>query len=291
MVVGKDILLVVISIFLIIFLVSSSILFTANTFLYPAIYQKVLEKNGVYGYVENSTEQVPGGQFIETSNGSMKPIVDGLLVNLLSYLRGDSKELNLNLSINGDELRAFFVKQTEDFPICAQGQNAYEGEEVICRPSNQTPNEFMEDVLKRKNMTLPQGGNVDLKEVYGLKDEDLKRAKSFIWYYQMVLYGFVIFSLLLIGLIFLVTKDLKMGMRWTGVNSAIVGMIIVIVSFSATNFIPTFNIDLQIIQNVINDVIQILLFREKTQGIVFAVVGVGLFGASFFIGQEDKKKK
>lgn len=285
---GKNMLLVVVSIFLVLALVFSSVLLTTHIFLYPDVYMKTLEKSGVYNFINNSTSQIPGGEFIEIPNGSIKSLTDGLLENTLSYFRGDSKELNLTLDVNKNKLKSFFESKVSQIQTCNNGQNPFNGSEVVCKPAGKSLSEFTDEVLAKKNITISETGKVDLKKVYGLKDDDLERLKSFVHIYQLALYGFIVLCLVLLGLIFFISKDTKIALRWTGIDLAIAGLISVAVSYLTINFMPNINIDLEIVKNMISDLTSTIISREQLYGFSLLGIGIVVFGVSFFV--KNKKK-
>src|SRR3989344_4714638 len=97
--VGKKILLVFLSLLLVVVLLLSSSLWTANKLLYPEVYIESFEENNVYVYFDNLTSEIPGGELIILPEEGLKPVVDNSLINFLSYMRGDTEELELKLDL------------------------------------------------------------------------------------------------------------------------------------------------------------------------------------------------
>ncbi|MBU2616997.1 MAG: hypothetical protein KKB79_03400, partial [Nanoarchaeota archaeon] len=101
----KGILWTFLGFLLVVSLLVSVTLLTANTLLYPDIYVKAIdESGGASGVLADATEGIDEGEFVNTSNEEFDAEVEKLITNFLSYLRGETNELDLAMNIDSDAL-------------------------------------------------------------------------------------------------------------------------------------------------------------------------------------------
>ncbi|MDP3987128.1 MAG: hypothetical protein Q8P81_02785 [Nanoarchaeota archaeon] len=280
----RNILLVVLSFFLIILLFISATLLTANSLLYPDVYVEALKESGAYGFLSNATEEVQGGSFIEVPEGGLDVAVEDLLTNFLSYLRGDSEELNLTIGIDGNELRSFFEEQAEKVPVCNSGEEPYSGEgDSLCRPSDTNVSEFLDEALLRGNITLPEGGRVDLAEVYGFNNSEMLQVREHIQTYNTVTYIFFFLDIVLIILIFVVSKSMKKGVMVSGINLILAGTGILVASVIVASFVNIPNIEFALVSNIFLIVKDFIISKQNFYGILLLAVGGVLTVSSIFV--------
>jgi len=291
---GKNILLVVMGILLVLAVFVSSTLLTANTLLYPEVYIESLEDNRVYEYFDNFTGGVPGGEFVDVPESGIKIVVDGALVNFLSYTRGDSEKLDLTLKIEGSSAKDFLVSQVENFPECDSEKILSEGPEEVCIPAGTDPSEFVDEIFEENNITL-ESTSIDLVEVSGLDVSGVERVRENVELYRMILYAILFFSFALIGLIFFAASDPKVGLMVTGISLFVGGAFVTISSLVTRSFLSSISLGIEILKNVVVSLAETLLSRHMTYGFVLIGLGAVTFGASFFVAKIknslDKPKK
>ncbi len=152
--VGKNILLVFVSFLLVLSIIFLGIFWSLHTFLYPQIYEKALSESGAYNSL-NLTDVV-GGSFIKIPSTGVQGIVNTLLENTLSYMRGDSSNLNLTLEVDTQKLNDFFLKNVQDFRVCNPGEEPFNGTEPVCRPADVNVSKYLDQVLQKKNFTAEE---------------------------------------------------------------------------------------------------------------------------------------
>ena len=191
-----------------------------RTFLYPSVYINSLEQSGVYQYLDENLGNNPGATFIEIPQDGIKLLVDGLVGNLLSYLRSDTDSLNLTVQLDKDKLRGFFLESIQNLSVCSDGVDPFKAEEP-CRPADKTPDEFLDDVIKEKNLTFFEG-DVDLAGVYGLDSLEsqinLENLRGIIALFQKIFWVFTFGILILFFLLFLVERNISKFVRVEGIN-------------------------------------------------------------------------
>ncbi len=286
---GKNFLLVFVSVLLVLSLFSLGILWSFHIFIYPQVYEKALAESGAYNSI-NLTD-VPGGSFIKIPNGGIPALVDGLLENTLSYLRGDSSTLNLTLEVDSGKLNKFFLDSASNFRICSPGENPFNASEPNCRPSDINASDYLNQVLEKKNFTIPDGGKVNLADVFGLKNSDTAKIRNYVVNYQYLMYGIFFLVLIFSVLIFFISDSRT---RWSGIDFFLSGVLVFLISSLISSF--AFNAVLKeigFVQKIAGELIGVFLSRLKTYSFVVGGIGIIGFVLSFFIKKklpEEKKK-
>ena len=290
---GKNVLLSLVSFFLTISIALIITLLGANTLLHPQIYEKTFEENGIYDLFENSTEE--NNEFSEIPEKGIRIVINTLLDNILSYLRGDSNEPNLNLTIDNESLRGFFEDSIEGYSICGKNDEVtYDIENITCRPKNQTVSEFLDNVFEENNLTISEATTVDLKQAFNLEENNLERARFFINVYRWIFYVSLIFSILMTILtFFLAEKSIFSTFKWMGITLFFAG-ISVVISVIILN---------QMLEKIIMEMAQVDIFKGVSEGITskflgrinlysYIITGFGilLFASSFAMPFVFKKK-
>jgi hypothetical protein len=281
----KGLLLISLSSTLILLVFMFGILWSVNSFLYPQIYEKVLNDSGAYNMINVS--QLPGGSFIKIPSGGVEALSNNLLESTLSYLRGDSMTLNLTLEIDNQKLNDFFLSQIEQLPTCTLGENPLSGNDPVCIPPGVNASQYLDSFIKEKNFTIVQGGSVNLADVLGLKDPEIANIKEYVMYYQYVLYGTFLLTVLISIRRFFVSDYRTL---WSGISLIIGGSLVFLLGFLAFPFalsnIPS---EISFVQSVSKDLADYLYMRITNY--TLAAVGVGFIGVilSPFIRRKKKE--
>ena len=278
----KNIFIGVISLFLILSI--SLLIFSGglNALLHPQVYENALKENNFYDTIDFS--KVHGGEFIKMPNG-VEFLVDNLLENFFAYIRGETEEPNLTIQIDGENLRDFFKERMNEFPECGANEDAYDAEgNPKCRPPGKTTDEFLDDFLKSKNVTILGRESVDLSNVYNLQDENISRIRGFVKLFRLAFFGLIFFSAFLTVLIFILSLDsISSGMRTTGINFFIAGISVI----PAGILIPKFltekisSINLPIAAGIAEQVVLGVISRINFYAYVAMGIGAALFAMSF----------
>lgn len=289
---GKNILIAFISCLLIISIVISVTLITTNSLLQPEIYAEVIDETNVSDFIdlENSTSKIPGGEFIEIPEESAEVIAEDLITNFLSYLRGDSEELNLTLQVNNASLREFFLEAVERFPVCFSGENPYKGNgEPVCRPENQSSSEFLDEVLEENNITIKEETSIDLTKVYGLENsEELREVRKYTKNYSLIVYAFLLLNLILAGLIFFIQReDFKKGAMTLGINLTLSGIIVIVLASVLSSLSGNANINSELARKFVASMTNYLISRYNLYGWVTLGIGAITTGSSFLIKKKN----
>lgn len=291
----KNFFLSVISFFLMILILVSIILSGVNTLLYPNIYLNVFEKNNVYDTIISDQNISAVSPFIKIPKEGIRSLVEPLISNFLSYMRGSTDNVSLKVEIDSDAIRQFFEKSAKDFPVCSNGESSYDANgDPVCRPPEKNSTEFLYEVLEKKNVTIIQGGTVDLADVYGLKSEDLSKLRDNIATYRHVYYGILALSIFLILLAILISRNsLSSGFKWVGADLFIPGLFSLVVGFIGfdliVKYLPLQDIGSGLLERLAEDFIAGILSRIKIYGAIVLAAGIGFFAGSFFMKNKEMK--
>lgn len=278
----KNILIGFISIFLILS-VSLLIFFGAlNSLLHPQIYESALKENNFYDTIDLS--KIQGGEFIKLPNG-VEFLVNGLLENFLSYMRGETEEPNLRIQIDTENLRNFFKERLNEIPECSGNETAYdESGNPKCKPSGKTTDEFLDEFLKNKNVTVFEQDSVDLSNVYNLQSEEVSRIRGFVKIFRFAFFGLMFFSAFLIVLIFVLSLDsIHSGIMTTGIDFFIAGISVLPAGFLIPKILTEKlgSVGLPIVADVAENVAVSLVSRMNFYAYVSIGIGAVLFALSF----------
>lgn len=288
---GKKILIIFISILLVLSLIISATLLTTNELLHEDIYLEAINESEISEFIENSTDEIPGGEFIEIPEEEIEKITENFLTNFLSYIRGDSEELNLTIEINSSSLMKFFEEEAEKFPVCLEDEEPYpNGTEPVCRPQNQTTSEFLEEFLEMNNITLSEEESINLAEIYGLEENpEFEEIRSNVSKFKPILFGFLGLVIILSLSIFFISKNYSKGTINIGINFAIAGTIILMLSIIPISFLNSISLEIELIQNFILNIANALLSKYRLYGGIILGVGAITIGIPTFIKIKGKK--
>ena len=229
----KRVVLVVLAILL--FLSSAIFLFSISAYsiLYPDIYVEGLRKAGAFEYIGAGLEQVQGASFIKIPSEGIEAVVTPLLNNFLSYLRGDTDKLVLEVEIDSTKLKNFFLESVNKLPACKPGQSySFEELDKMCKPEGISSETLLDMLFEYKKMNLFASNYTDLAPIYGIEYGSSGRARldeirGYIGYYKIGLMITGLFILVLIlGIYFTSTRDLRKAMRFIGIPLILAGLII-----------------------------------------------------------------
>jgi hypothetical protein len=277
--VWKNVFLVFISIFLVVALIFLGVFSSLHAFLYPQIYEKVLSDNHAYDSINVSGLQ--GGSFIKIPANGISGIVNPLIENTLSYLRGDSPALNLTLQIDTQKLNDFFLQSVNELSPCKVGENPFNGTEPVCRPAEINSSEFLAQVLRARNFTITPDEKVNLANLFGLKKSDTTKVRNYVMDYEYVLYG--LFALV-IALSFLMFFMSETRTRWSGIDFLVAGVAVFVLGYLffplVSSMIPN---EISFVSSVSKELADYLYSRIQIYSLIIAGIGIAGIVVSFFI--------
>lgn len=259
-----------------------------NVMLYPGVYEKAFDKSNVYSILEN---QSIGSniQFINGNEAELKNTIDGLVVNGLSYIRGDSDYLNLTVGIDQNNLRAFFEESIKNLSICSYKQDPY-GDRP-CKPYNMNSSQYLDGLIERRNISLLEEKNINLANLFD-KDNNLSKLRDVVKIYRTLLLSLVILSVIFVIFIFVIKRrELKSAFRWNAavfLASSIVGFFI---NFGKIFVLSNINLpsELSVFRDSIVVVLDSVFGRIFVYSLIALLISIVLFAFSFFVGKKDKK--
>jgi hypothetical protein len=281
---GKKILLVVISIVLVISLFVLGILWSSYTFLYPEVYKETFEKTNFYDSVTLS--QIPGGDFITLPEDGMKGILDNFIESTLSYLRGDSENLNLTFEVDSEKLDDFLLKESQKIRICNVGEESFLGKKPNCRPPELNASEYLEEILEKNSFTVPENKRVNIAGLLGFDVGNISKIRNYTISYKYLLYGLGIFILVLSLFLFFISETKT---RWAGIDFLISGALVFSIGFLAFPLIiQSLSSGIGFIESASKNFLEILYSRLTIYSIAIGGIGIVGIALSFFINKKTK---
>lgn len=277
----------IISIASIILIILISMSLTLNSFLYPQIYFKAFEVSGLYESIESNLQNAQDATFIKIPEEGPRPLVESLLSNLLSYMRSDTDDLTLEVKIDKDKLRNFFLDSINKTQECKKGQDPF-GENP-CIPKGESPEQFLNEFLKERNFSFFEKDTVDLTTVYGIDPgsqgrKNLDNIRYYIGYYK---YSIVILISLLIiftSLLYLLEKPrTRKFLRVLGIVLIIPSLIILLMITSINNLKLLSNINDPLVTSMISTVKSVLTDKFRIFFYSTLILGLVSIISSFFI--------
>ena len=291
---GKNILLSIISFLLIILISVVVVLASMNMLLYPSVYENALEKSNTYSSLGNIISQNSGAQLAQGKNFQF--MANFVIENFLSYMRGDSENLNLVVTINQTTLNDFLQKDVEKLPSCTAGQNAFSGNIPLCKPANETSSQFSNEVLAKNNATIPKETSVDLTNTLNLKNEDMQKIKGYISMYKWGMYLLSFLTFILIISIFLLSeRKFHSTSKIVGISFFFAGISTIISGFSSGPILNNLmnnlgsGAELDLAKGVVQNVMGSVLSNVNLYGYIITFLGIVLFGFSFIIKKAEDK--
>ncbi len=291
---GKNILLSIISFILIILISVVVVLASMNMLLYPSVYENALEKSNTYGSLGNIINQNSGVQFVQDKNFQF--MANFLVENFLSYIRGDSENLNLIVTINQTTLRNFFQKDMEKLPSCVSGQDSFSGNVPRCKPANETSSVFLNEILAKNNATLPKDTSIDLGKTLNLNNTDIQKIKGYVSTYKWGLYSSAILTFILIFLVFLIAeRKFHPTTKIVGISFFFAGISTIISGFSSGPILNKLmsslgsGAELDLAKGVVQNVMGSVLSTMNLYGYIVTFLGIVFFSFSFAIKKLEEK--
>lgn len=288
--IGRGVSLFLLSILLVLSLFILGIFWSIHAFLYPQIYEKTLNESHAYDLIDVS--QISGGNFIKIPAGGMPVLINGLIENTLSYLRGDTSALNLTVPIDTQKLQDFFLQSVGSFPTCAPGEAPFSGNTPVCKPAGINNTEFLNQVLQASNFSIIQGESVNLATVFGLKKSNTDEIRHYVILYEYASYGLVILVILLFVAMLFISPSRT---RWQGIDFVLSGLILLVAGSLAfpliTSMIPS---EISFLSNISDQLIKFLSSRINDYAFVVIGAGVVAFVVSLFFnkfGQKEQTQK
>lgn len=257
--------------------------------LHPAIYENALRESNFYSTIDLSAVQ--GGEFIKIPDG-VEYLVNGLLENFLSYVRGETDEPNLKIQIDRESVNKFFNEKINEIPQCETGMSEYDSSgNPVCKSAGKTNEQFLNEFLEKKNVTLLAEDSVDLSKVYNLKSEDISRVRGFAGIYKMALYGLIFLTFLFSALIIILFFDsLSSGIRTLGIDFFIGGISVLPATFLMPNILTNAmnSVNVGFVSNIAQQVAASLIFRVNIYAYISIAIGIVFLGISFVFSRVGK---
>ncbi len=286
----KNILVGFISVFLILSVSLLIFLGGLNALLYPQVYENALGENNVYDSI-NITE-IQGADFVKMPDGGTEFLINNLLGNFLSYIRGDAEELSLKIQIDRENLRNFFKDKIGEIPECGENESEYdESGNQICKSKEKTDEQFLDEFLEKKNATIFEQESIDLSSVFSIQNESVSKIREFVKIFRLAFFGLIFLSAFLIVLIFVLSLDsISSGIRTTGIGLFIAGISVLPATFLAPDVLTKAmsQINFPIVAEIAGNVVVSAVSRINLYAYIAMGIGAVLFVLSFALGKIGK---
>lgn len=281
---GRGVTLTSLSILLVLSLFVLGIFWSIHAFLYPQIYEQTLAENNAYSLINIS--QLMGGNFIKLPSGGMPALVNGLLENTLSYMRGDTATLNLTVPIDTQKLTDFFMQSFVGLPDCQPGQDPFKTN-VQCKPTNVNSTQFLQEALQASGVNIIQGESVNLATVFNLKNSNTEEIRHYVILYEDSIYGLAILIAILFIAMFFISPSRT---RWQGISFVLSGALLLVFGYLAfplvTSMMPR---EISFISNISTQLLDFLSSRINLYALVAIGIGIIAFVASFFFRKPESR--
>ncbi len=276
--------LIIVSIVLILSLVFVGVGLNLNNALYSDFYEDVLDEGGVYEYINENIEATgPGSLVLE---GNIEEVVPDLFDSTLTYIRGESEDLELNIDLDNGKIRDLFEKGVVDLRSCNIGEDPFIKGADPCIPPGLDSSQFLDAYLASNDINILDQGSIDLGEEFQLK-EDLEPVRSNVESFNSLLYwGKIIIVVCLLLIIFLKFGDSPYGTRWIGVDLAIAGGLLYAIGSvgnALSNLLPLEVIQIGLLTNIFDLIVNSILEGFRSSGVIVFATGVAVLVISFIV--------
>lgn len=254
--------------------------------LYPQVYQQALEKSNVYQLLENQTLG-NNLQFIKGNQEELKSTINGLLINGLSYIRGETDSPNLTIEVDQKNLRSIFEPSIGNLSVCNYNQDPY-GDKP-CKPQNMGNSQYLDGLIESKNITALKATKVDIASLLD-KDNNLSKLREAVKTYKTLILTLAILSLLMaLFILLLKRKELRSGFRWLATPLLISSLLGLFLNFGKTFLVSTINLpsELSMFRGSIEVVLDSVFGRIFIYSLIILILGIILLVVSFFIEKKN----
>ncbi len=255
-------------------------------FLYSGIYQAVLDKNNVYGLIEQGLSKEGQLDFTNIGEETPKVFTDRMIDNFLSYVRGDSDNPDLTIRLKKEAILNLFTSKIDKIRICNNGEDPFNAN-APCRPYNKNSSEFLNEYLKENNINFLEQDTINLLDILD-PDRNITKLRNIVLIYKKIIYITIFISLLSILLIILFNiKENHKGLRWIGIPFILAGSIAIFSSKFIGEILKE-----TILSNIPNFALFIADFISYYLNLLIYVgAGVITFGVILFIASFLMKAK
>jgi len=284
--------LVLCSIALVVSAMGATILLSGRVLLYPELYQQLFAVYSVYDLVKDQIPQQEGFTIPELEQEQLTGTINTMLGNLLAYVRGETADVDLRLSIDTSSLMTFFEQQAAAVPVCPPDMDPYVDGQPVCRPADMSASVFISSVLKQQGIAIPQSSSVNLADMID-SENNLARVQQMVRLLYNTFYGCVLAVIMLIAAIFLLSSRRTVSFfRWVGASLFLAGLLGIVSGYLAQHvalsFLPA---AAAAYREYIDAVVRFFIQDLNVISALLLIVGVAciLFGIIFRSRQEKKK--
>lgn len=279
----------------ILFLIIAIILVIAvniNSLTHIEFYQDSFNKANFYNNLINqlSENQKENNYFI-FSEDEVKTLVDGTLINLLDYLKGEKSSIDLKIQLNNSKIYESINKEIESLEDCQNGIGPTYNGELICRYADLNSTQFLDKLIKENKISI-SNESFDLVEILKMGPGSngaimIENIREIVSLFKSLLVLFAVIFALIIFFIYLLHKNSSKGFILNlGINLIIVGIILFCLSFYVENIVNKNSLSL----DPLFSSVLIVGLSKILYGILIYSLTIFLVGLFFFITGIIKRK-
>ncbi|HLD39087.1 MAG TPA: hypothetical protein VJB05_02115 [archaeon] len=279
----RSLALVIISVLLIFSLSLITIGISANGLLYPGVYENTFEKNNFYDVIQEKLLQQTGLPQGTITKEEIKSGIATLLSNTFSYLRSETSELNLKISINQNTIRSYLASQMSNLPTCQAGLSLPD-----CKPPGMTTMQLVDYMLSQSSVNLADMSKIDLSQFVPQIKDQLDSMRQIVQLFQKLILALLLLSIILIALLVLLARNHGLA-KWLGINLLVCGVVVVVIgSILSILMEKVINITENQISVVFKDIISAVSGTILLYGALLFIVGL-LFLLYHLLKKKSKK--
>ena len=300
----KNILLLFITVIAIFALVFGIIGYSSEVFVDEETYLDAFEEHNLYGFIES--QPIIEGTTIEDLEGiSVRGIVDDSVVSVLEYIRGDTDEVEVEVSLTSEELLLTLQDEVLDLPECSGDEDMAELFEAISQQDlgaiNCVPGSYSEDELIELVKTeipsdvMEEEITIDLLSELDVSEEDLDELRDMYTLFNTAWLSSLVLGVALLVLLGVVNLNEKSrGLGWIGGVLVGTGLVLVIVATFTTaalsDIVSQDELDEGPAMDILKDVLGEFVYLIGVYGGILLLIGVLAAIGGFVLWRSEMAK-
>jgi hypothetical protein len=270
------------SILLVLSLITALTTTSARIYLSPGIYKETFAKNNLYDSLTQTLSNDDLSQVLPKEE--LEKQGNQLVDSLVGYANSE-KNLDLKITIDNTLIKQTLEKRIAETPVCTTGQQPIQTGKVICRPSGVSNDVLLAQITAAKGISLDKPLVYDLSSALN-KNNELNTLPNIVSTYKTIrLTAWIVTILALVAIFFLASGN-PSRMRWLGIPLILTGIVCFffqgILEAAITDKLSSNKSINSLIQSTLSDLITPFMSSLAVYSIITGLLGVILFGCSFF---------
>lgn len=197
----------------------------------PELYVQALDNADAFNIVEEYASESP------FPPEETRPLLVHLINNTMLYLSGETETLDATVDVS-KYVDEYFTMRAREFRVCNPGETPYIGTQPNCRPSDQTPQQYLENTLRMMNISTASMGTVNLADVYD-PENNREKLRDGIKLFRVSIFGMIFLAFTSLAGIFILTIHSQHQLRWVTINVLIVSLLTLAGGFASYYFLQS----------------------------------------------------